>query len=225
MPKPPPAPEVAALQIAEDPDAWAGAGFAVDADGACRLGPVRVELVGPDAGFGVVGWSLRHVPVGSPTSIDGFVTRCSVAPPCPPATHPSTITAIDHVVLLTDDLERTVVAAGGVGLTPRRWREHTVGDGTPVRQVFFVAGSLVLELVGPTTRPATPRSGVRSFGLAVVVDDFEAARESMSGHLGEVRDAVQPGRRIATVRHSALGLRTPIALMSPRPRPAAPGPF
>ena len=61
-----------------------------------------------------------------------------------------------------------------------------------------------------------PRPGVRSFGIAAVVDDFDAAREAMGGHLGEVRDAVQQGRRIATVRHRELGLGTPIALMSPR---------
>jgi hypothetical protein len=33
--------------------------------------------------------------------------------------------------------------------------------------------------------------------------------------LGDIRDAVQPGRRIATVRREA-GLGVPVALMTPR---------
>lgn len=203
--------------MADSPEAWAGAGFAVDADGRCRIGPVRLDLVGPEAGHGVIGWSLRHLPEGGGPAMDGFATRASTAPPAEPATHPCSVTAIDHFVLLTDDLDRTVVAAGSVGLTPRRWRDHALPDGTPVRQLFFVVGSLVLELVAPQQRPESPRPGVRSFGLALVVDDFDVARTAMAGHLGEVRGAVQAGRRIATVRHHELGLTTPLALMSPRP--------
>src|SRR6218665_1890904 len=45
-PKPPPSPEVAALQGAEGPDPWGRAGFSVDDDRTCRLGSARVELVG-----------------------------------------------------------------------------------------------------------------------------------------------------------------------------------
>jgi len=223
-PQPPPPPEVVALQVAEDATAWAEAGFTVDDGGRCRIGPVRIELVGPDAGHGVVGWTLRHLPIGAAAALDGFATHGSTAPPAEPAVHPSTVTAIDHIVLLSDDLERTVVEAGAIGLTPRRWRDHVAADGSEVRQVFFVVGSMVLELVGPRRRPERPRAGVRSFGLALVVGDFDAARAAMGGHLGEVRRAVQAGREIATVRHASLGLRTPLALMSPRSRRPLPNP-
>jgi hypothetical protein len=37
--------------------------------------------------------------------------------------------------------------------------------------------------------------------------------------VGEPHDAVQPGRRIASVRRDA-GLRAPLAFMTPRPQPA-----
>jgi hypothetical protein len=222
-PAPPPRPEVVTLRVAESPGAWAGAGFTVDDDGRCRIGGVTLDLVGPDAGQGVVGWSLRHLPEGAADAIDGFPTTPSDAPPAPPADHPCGVTAVDHVVLLTDDLARTIEGAGRAGLTPRRWRDHALPDGTPVRQTFFVVGELVLELVAPAERPDRPRPGVRSFGVALVCPDLAVARAALGPHLGADRPAVQAGRRIATVRHRDLGLGTPIALMTPRPPAHAEG--
>ncbi len=216
-PAPPPRPEVVSLRIAEAPEAWAAAGFTVDDDGRCRIGGVTLELVGAAAGRAVVGWSLRDLPEGAAAAVDGFPTAPSDAPPATPAEHPCGVTAVDHFVLLTDDLGRTVESAAHVGLTPRHWRDHALPDGTPVRQAFFVVGELVLELVAPTERPSRPRPGVRSFGVALVCPDLDVARQALGAHLGDDRPAVQPGRRIATVRHRDLGLHTPIALMTPRP--------
>ncbi len=218
-PVPPPAPGVVSLRVAETPEAWARAGFAVDPDGRCRIGRVAVELVGPDAGEAVVGWALRHLPPGAAADLEGLSTTGVVAPPCEPADHPNGVTAFDHIVFLTDDLGRTVNAAAAIGLTPRRWRDHALADGTPVAQVFFVVGDLVLELVAPAHRPARPRPTVRSFGVALVCPDLAVAAAHLGDRLGAARDAVQPGRQIATVRHHDLGLRTPIALMTPRKRP------
>jgi hypothetical protein len=54
---------------------------------------------------------------------------------------------------------------------------------------------------------------VRFWGLALLVDDLDRVAERMAPHVGEPRAAVQPGRRIATVRRSA-GLTVPLALIS-----------
>ncbi|WCO68714.1 hypothetical protein PO878_08235 [Iamia majanohamensis] len=210
------APEVSALDVAEAPEAWATAGFAVDDDATCRLGGVRVRLVGPDAGEAVVGWALRHLPDDAPADLDGFATRATSDPPCAPATHSNGVTHIDHLVLLTDDLERTVAAAAAVGLDERRRRDHVGPGGDPVVQAFFVVGELVLEVVGPSPAPPTARPGVRSFGLALVAPDLTASADALGERLSPVRDAVQAGRSIASIRHRDLGLRTPLALMSPR---------
>ena len=40
---------------------------------------------------------------------------------------------------------------------------------------------------------------------------------SLGDRLGRIKDATQPGRRIATLRHDACGLTVPIAFMSPDP--------
>ena len=53
------------------------------------------------------------------------------------------------------------------------------------------------------------------WGLALVAPDLEATAAGLGEHVGEARAAVQPGRRIATLRRSA-GLSLPVALMSPR---------
>jgi hypothetical protein len=233
VPSPPPLPEVVSLQVADAPEAWAGAGFAVEPGGRCRIGGIVVELVGPDAGRGVVGWALRHLPEGAAGDLDGFPTAANDDGPDDDGPnddapgdeaesdvrsgHPNGVTQVDHIVLLTDDLGRTVEAAARVGLTPRRWRDHALPDGTPVRQAFFVVGEMVLELVAPHETPTEPRPGVRSFGIALVCPDLAVAQSALGPHLGSDRPAVQPGRRIATVRHRDLGLTTPIALMTPRP--------
>lgn len=210
-------PAVATLTLAEEPDAWAAAGFKVDADGTCRLGSVRLVLAGPSAGQGLVGWALRGLDDASSRGLDGFPTKATDAGPVEPAVHPNTARSVDHVVLMSDDLERTAAAADDIGLAIARWRDHALPDGTPVRQAFSRVGDVVLELVGPAEPPTSPRPGVRSFGLAVTVADLDTAAELLGAHLSPARPAVQRGRSIATVRHRALGLSTPLALMSGPP--------
>lgn len=219
-----PGPEVAILTLAEEPEAWAATGFAVEGDGRCRLGHVTIELVGRGEGrAGLVGWALRGMPEGAPTDLDGFPTRATDQGRAVPAEHPSSAVAVDHIVLLSDHLERTVEAAAAVGLTPRRWRDHVLPDGTEARQAFFRVGQVILEVVSPRTPPPQPRPHVRAYGMAVTALDIDRARAVLGDDLSPTRKAVQPGRFIATVRRGAHGLATPLALMSPPPpRPPAP---
>lgn len=52
------------------------------------------------------------------------------------------------------------------------------------------------------------------WGLALVAPDLDATVAELGGdRVGEARAAVQPGRRIATLRRSA-GLSAPVALMT-----------
>ncbi len=62
-------------------------------------------------------------------------------------------------------------------------------------------------------RAGGPDHPARFWGLALAVEDLEQAAERLGTHAGEIRPAVQPGRRILTLRRSA-GLAVPIALMS-----------
>jgi hypothetical protein len=205
------------ILVGDPPEAWEAAGFAVDEDGTCRIGAVRVRLVGRDGGKRILGWSLRGAPTArlADGRLDGLPTTVSEREPSEPAVHPNGARYIDHVVLLSPDLPRTIAALDAIGLTPRSERE-TSTYGAPMRQVFFRMGEVILELVGG----AEPGDGDPGFfGLAITVDDLGAVQELLGEHLGEVKDAVQEGRQIATVRHRDLGMSVATALMSPEPRP------
>jgi hypothetical protein len=180
----------------------------VGEDGACDVGAVRLQL-GALGAEGLVGWALRGLPAGA--DLDGLATIPSGAPERDPAQaprHPNGAVRIDHVVVRTPDLERTVGALRGAGLEVRRIRDA----GPSLRQAFLWVGDTILEVVGP----AEPEGDAPAafWGLVVVVEDLDAACAALGDLVGEPRAAVQPGRRIATVRRTA-GLGTALALMTP----------
>lgn len=197
--------------IADPVEAWMRAGFSVDADAACRIGGVRIRLVGRDHGAGIIGWSLRGLPEGSVGTLDGVPTTRSSTAASAPATHANGAAAIDHVVLLSPDLSRTVGALAAIGVHPRRERDAELG-GRAMRQIFFRLGEVILEVVGS---PETPSEGPsRLWGITYVVDDIEATAAYFGDHATPVKDAVQPGRRITTLRHQDFGMSVRTAMIS-----------
>jgi hypothetical protein len=198
------------FQVADPADAWARAGFGID-DAVCRVGGVRIRLLGhgPEAGTGIVGWSLRGLP--SDGDLDGVPTMRSDAVPARPATHANGVIAIDHVVLLSPDLARTVESFATIGLTPRRERDAELG-GQPIRQIFFRLGELIVEVVGsPQTRNEGPST---LWGITYVVEDIDATSSFFGARTTPVKDAVQAGRRITTIRHQDFGMSVRTAMIS-----------
>ena len=193
-------PELDALVLGDPPEAWERLGFTVTG-GEIALGGVRLRL-GAD-GDGIVGWSFRGMDGGH--DLDGLTACPSDAPAPEPVEHPIGAIGVDHVVALTPSFDRTVGRLQEAGLDHRRTRE--AGEG--MRQAFFVLGPCLLELAGPVD------GDVRFWGLTLVVADIDAAAERLGDRLGRVKDAVQPGRRIATLRREA-GLGAPVAFMTPR---------
>jgi hypothetical protein len=198
------------LTVADEPDAWTAAGFTVDDDGTCRVGHVRIRLVGREHGKRIVGWTLHGV--APDASVDGLPTTSSTDGLCEPAEHANGAVLIDHIVLLTPDQPRTVAAFEAIGLPPRRTRE-TDQYGPPFLQTFFRAGEVIVELIGPAD--ATGDDPATFFGLAYTVADLDATERLLGPHLGRVKDAVQPGRQIATLRHKEVGMSVATAFMSP----------
>jgi hypothetical protein len=202
------------ITIGDPPEAWRDAGFLVDDDGVATVGHVRLRFIGRERGKRILGWTLRDLPAAWPGDLDGLPTEASERAMPEPGAHPIGARLIDHVVVLSPDEARTIRTLEAVGLEPRRQRE-TDTYGMPMRQTFFRLGEVVLELI------ATPEpSGdgpCAFFGLALTVDDLDATSALLGDGLGRVKEAVQPGRRIATVRHKDLGLSVALALMSPDP--------
>lgn len=202
------------LVVADAPDAWSALGFAVEGD-VCAVGDVRLRLAGSDAGKGLVGWSLRGFEAAE---LDGLpTTRSDQEPPDEAPAHPNGVTALDHVVAFTPALDRTVAALREAGLDLRRIREEPTPAAAP-RQAFFRLGPSILEVVQQPEemiKPGTEDGPAFFWGLAFVAPDLDATVARLGDGVSEIRAAVQPGRRIATLRRSA-GLSVPVALMSPR---------
>jgi len=118
---------------------------------------------------------------------------------------------VDHLVVMSPDPDRTTKALAAHGVEPRRQR-HTDQYGPPFTQTFFRLGRPILELIGPAT-PAGSEPA-RFYGVAFTVDDLDATAALLGDRLGRVKEAVQPGRRIATLRREA-GAGIPLAFMSP----------
>jgi hypothetical protein len=201
-----PAPVLTALRLGDDEAVWAGLGFATRS-GRCRIGAVELELEG--SGGGILGWAFDGTDVTA--AIDGIPTERRSSAAGPPPEHPNGALRLDHVVVATPDLERTLAALGSAGLDLRRVR-----DAQTARQGFFRAGEAIVEVVGPRTRDGD--GPARLWGLVVVVEDLDALGARLGETLGTARAAVQPGRRIATVSREA-GLGTAVAFMTPHRKP------
>ena len=214
---------LAELTIADEPAAWAALGFAVESD-LCVIGAVRIRLAGSAAGRGLVSWTLRGV---SSVELDGLPTTVSdePAPTTDAPVHPNGVTTLDHVVAITPALDRTVAALQAAGLDLRRIREEPTPAGAP-RQAFFRLGPVILEVVqapeGAIAKGGGPDRSAFFWGLALRTEDIDATVALLGEHASGPRPAVQPARRIATLRRSA-GLGIPVALMTPpvAPQPAA----
>jgi hypothetical protein len=210
-------PTIDQITLADEPERWERLGFDVDGE-ECQLAGVILKLTGEGEGEGegqgLVSWSLREL---SGADLDGLPTTISTRPARAPAlAHPNGVLGIDHVVAVSPSFERSVEAMQGAGMDLRRIREEPTPAGAP-RQAFFRLGRELLELVEEPTeiveRGGGPERPVRFWGLALLVEDIDRAAAAMAPHAGEVRPAVQPGRRISTLRRSA-GLLIPVALMS-----------
>jgi hypothetical protein len=201
------------LTVADEPGAWAALGFGVDGD-TCVVGEVRIRLAGQGVGKGLCSWSLRGI---GRAELDGLQTTPSERePPTDAIDHPNGVTAIDHVVAISPAFDRTVAALQGAGLDLRRIREEPTPAGAP-RQSFFRLGATILEVVQEPVEATERNGGNRPtffWGLAFIAPDLEATVAGLGGQVSEIRPAVQPGRRIATLRRSA-GLSVPVALMTP----------
>lgn len=207
-----PSPVLTRLTVGDDPDAWRSAGFAVDDSGRCRIGQVEIALMGPAGGPGIHDWTFSG---DVPDDLDGITTARTVDPAnaadAGAAPHPNGCQIIDHVVVLTPNTGRTVDAFGAVGLPALRTRE-TDTYGLPMLQTFFRSGEVILELIGP--EEPTGDDPATFFGLAHTVADLDATAAMLGDGLGRIKDAVQDGRRIATLRHKQFGISVPTALMT-----------
>lgn len=199
---------------------WARLGLA-QLDGSFRFADVLLDVTdvaGRDGiDTGLCGWSFD---VDTTGDVDGIPTGVvTAAPRGSGGTVESPLLggrllAVDHVVVRTDDLERTSGSVEAeLGAPLRRTRD--AGGG--VTQGFHRLDNTVIEIVQAPSNPA----GASLWGFVGVVDDLDAVVAEMRREFGAdavsgPRDAVQAGQRIASIRRQA-GLQVEVALMTSRP--------
>jgi hypothetical protein len=179
---------------------WEVLGFTV-VGGVIPLSNGAIELDGGAAGA----VALRVDGVGdAPADIDGVPVLSGA--PVPAVEHPNGCHELDHVVIVTPSIDVTSAAIErALGMPRRRIRE------TPsLRQAFhrFDEHGCIVELV-----ERDDAEGPFLWGLVVNTEDLPALVARAGDLVGEQRAAVQPGRRITTVR-SAAGLGCAVAFMS-----------
>ena len=197
------------LTVGDRPEAWRSLGFTVEGD-RFTVGGVTIHLVGDDGPRGLLAWSMDP-PVGE--DVDGLASRPAPTP-VPVVAHPNGVTAVDHVVAGTPDVDRTLAALAGIDLHPRRRVDGIRGGDRTY--AFLLLGTCVLEVIGPRAHDPTRTPAPAAFvGLAFVADDLDDVI-ALPGVAGEPRDAVQPGRRIVTLRSHDHDVSVPVAVLTPR---------
>ncbi len=212
------------LTVADDVSTWTRLGFTADGS-AVRVGGVTFVCANTVAtgAKGITDWIL-HDPEGVlPSSIDGIVTgTTNVRPNVTRPVHPNGVTGIDHLVVRSPDLERTIAVLEDLDLPCRRRRDAGAYGSTSMKQAFFWLGAaddpnerIVLEVVGEAEPdPATKDQPASFFGIAFVCSDLDATAKFFGDLAKPPIDAVQPGRRITSISSRA-GSSVAIALMSP----------
>jgi catechol 2,3-dioxygenase-like lactoylglutathione lyase family enzyme len=130
----------------------------------------------------------------------------------PAAAPAAAISALDHVVVASSDLEASRSLYGaGLGLRLALDRSF---EARGLRMLFFRVGGVTVEVVGKLGEPGAapePSTRDRFGGLAWRVPDVEAARERLAAagfDVSEVRPGAKPGTRVCTVRRETWGVPT-----------------
>lgn len=216
---------IADLWVASPIDPWLNLGLTAHSDSCIRVPDLGLRFVSPPldsetTARGIVGWTLVDPAVddatltsAAPVVVDGIATTYVSKPTCSqPLPTRLGILGVDHVVVMTGQLERTCTAITTATNAPLK-RIRDAGSG--VRQGFHRCGNVIIEVVErPDIDAVTPAS---IWGLVLTVQDLdEVVRWLGPDAISAPRSAVQAGRRIATFKREA-GLGVALALMTPDP--------
>lgn len=158
----------------------------------------RSALVSPAASRGAWLFAIEHE---SPP--DALPLRAAVADPG------GTVTALDHVVVMSPDLEASRRLYGdGLGLRLALDRSF---DDRGTRILFFRVGGATVEVGGRLGAAPDPEAPDRLWGLAWQVPDAVAAHARLTAagfDVSDVREGFKPGTRVLTVRGNPCGVAT-----------------
>lgn len=194
---------LAELHIADVSSRWEDIGFYVFC-GSSQLGNTRLLFEFDDEHADltpncITAWGLsgttRTELVEQNEGIKTFVGEQAVHQPN--CRHPNHATHIDHVVLNTPHLPRTLQTLEDAGFILKRVREAS----QKMDQAFYRLGDVILEVVGhPSKHSDEPAS---LWGFICAVPNLEQTAVVVGEQLGSIRDAVQLGHKIATLTRNS----------------------
>jgi hypothetical protein len=191
---------------------WQAIGLMFD-EHTCTLADVDIVVSGETPGLH--GWTI-DIGRDEIIEIDGIRTTLVSGTETRPSLSTigrQKVIGLDHVVVNTDNIDRTTEAiTAALGLEVRR--ERQLGNGAVQR--FHKLDNTIIEVV---SGPHITQLGASLWGMVASVDDlFDLAEELGENTTSPPKKATQPGRYISTVRGS-VGLGVPFALMTPHVRP------
>ena len=142
---------------------------------------MRLQLRAAE-GRGIMGWSVRGLADARTSTVSTPASRMRRRPRARPIR--TARVSIDHLVVITPDLDRTSAVLQGAGFDLRRLREGDTPGGSR-RQAFFRMGELILEVVeapADTKIAADPSGPARLWGISFGVADLAAPARRAGRH-------------------------------------------
>ena len=166
------------------------------------------EVESHDAASGAsMKWKRTRAATDLTRGVRLFFLELDGARPRSQASSAAPITALDHVVVATEDSERSAALYGArLGLDMALDRTHQDWG----QLMFFRCGDLIVEVV---RRPVAGGDATRDklWGLSWRVGDIDAARARLLAagvDVSEVRTGRKPGTRVMSVRDRTCGVQT-----------------
>ena len=214
-------PRVEWLTVSGDPACWRSLGFVVTDDGLLPLHGTSLRIV---ASVDPLPSASRRRPIPRPDRVERERTRPRTRRDAGSRRPADQLGRTDEPGLRRPSdrsdrprsRRRDDLGSRTHERSDRRGRPvvHSSASGRSARCVrAFTASArgLIVELV---ERPEIPDGPAAFWGLVVIVADLDAACDLLGpDRISAPKDAVQPGRRIATIRSDA-GLGLPVALMT-----------
>lgn len=154
-------------------------------------------------------WKRFRLPDDDMAGIKSFVLEPNGGELPLPKAFPSSVTALDHLVINTPNPERAVATYGArLGLrfaldrTAQQWK---------TRFLFFRLGGLTLEIIHRLDHEYDRDGNDTIWGITWAVNDLEAARERLGEqglNVSDIRTGRKPGSRVFTVRDGTLQVPT-----------------
>ena len=163
-------------------------------------------------------WKRTRAATEMTRGVRMFFLQLAADRPSSPVTAAAPITALDHVVITTEDPERAAALYGArLGLDMALDRSHQDWG----RLMFFRCGDLIVEIVH---RPVAGADAAhdKMWGLSWRVADADATRARLAAaglDVSEVRAGRKPGTRVVSIRNGTCGIHTLLVERSPRPLP------